>query len=62
MTEWISVKDAFPNEEFILIYCPNDKGLKIRIGKCVPDLHVFNDLEITHWMPLPKLPREKEDE
>ena len=60
INQWISVKDRLPEQnEFVLIYCPQGYGLKIRIMSCVSWLGVENTLSISHWMPLPE-PPEKE--
>ena len=63
--EWISVKDRLPEEKVNCIvhykhaYCDNDDYWAI--GICFYDGEKFRiDLsyKVTHWMPLPELPKE----
>ena len=60
MSEWISVKDTLPElEQEVLVYA-NREYLKRKIHThfywCLAD---FEDLKITHWMPLPTPPKEQ---
>lgn len=66
--EWISVKDRLPEEKVNCIvhykhaYCDNDDYWAI--GICFYDGEKFRiDLsyKVTHWMPLPELPKEGAD-
>lgn len=69
--EWISVKDRLPDKEgFYLVYSPiqqNNHVLSVDGGRAVhmsSDLHIDIFFEngflkfVTHWMPLPKQPKE----
>ena len=64
MSEWISVKDRLPQaKEYVLIYDPNHRN--ICKAWYVGDIDVWFSNEyfpqftnITHWMPLPKPPKE----
>ncbi len=67
MSKWISLKDRLPKIEHekdggvncVLIYRKDgfDSGLDIQIWNTVY-LHNHN-CAFTHWMPLPKPPKEK---
>lgn len=65
--EWISVDDRLPEEKANCIvyyqhaYCDNDGCWAI--GICFYDGEKFQlnpAYKVTHWMPLPELPKEKE--
>ena len=68
--EWISVKDKGPKDEFkhhepcpeVLVCSP--WGIKIgkqwQSGEWVDD-HLYSIDGVTHWMPLPPSPPEKQD-
>ena len=63
--EWISVKDRLPDiNKQVLVYDANSKGLASAIIHLVNGKVCFmgygDDLatDITHWMPLPKPPKE----
>lgn len=68
MNEWISVKDRLPEiDEFILVYCGNSIAVCIftlpRLGEsCFMLCDDINNLRslfnVTHWMPLPELPKD----
>lgn len=54
MNEWISVKDRLPE-----IY---GKYLVVCRGNNIPQIRLYEGdwdslMEVTHWMPLPKLPK-----
>ena len=50
--EWISVKDMLPEEnEIILAWVAACRDLHFCFGSEV------SGLEVTHWMPLPQLPK-----
>ena len=62
--EWISVKDRLPKEKVNCIvhykhaYCDNDGYWAI--GTCFYDGNKFQmywSYKVTHWMPLPDLPK-----
>ena len=62
--EWISVKDRLPEEKVNCIvhykhaYCDNDDYWEI--GICFYDGEKFQinpAYKVTHWMPLPQLPK-----
>ena len=58
---WISVKDNVPTEkQLVLVYAPNEKILKIRIGLFDDWINIDHTLEITQWMQLPNKPKETE--
>lgn len=60
--EWISVKDRLPKENCIVVFSHSIRGYfagVFRHGKfteTLDDCEFFD--EITHWMPLPKPPKE----
>lgn len=71
MSEWISVVDRLPEDfEHVVCYCPGINGQ--RPGKewmdsdfCIGESYeglwkrVDNEnIEVSHWMPLPKAPNE----
>lgn len=63
MTEWISVKDRLPNSPLESLVITN--GVEKTIGwYCLTccswhaEKGTLNCWEPTHWMPLPKLPKE----
>jgi len=68
--EWISVEDRLPEELFtaVLIYCPDNNNIYCAYLNARNEWHIFDQgsglwvLErVTHWMPLPKSPTEKEN-
>lgn len=68
--EWISVKDRLPDELFtaVLIYCPDNDNIYCAYLNARNEWHIFDQgsglwvLErVTHWMPLPVPPTEKEN-
>lgn len=71
MAEWISVKDRLPNEEEIfLVYNGKSNDSYIELGFWNLDKKRFEYYDnedyglemydITHWMPLPKPPKESD--
>lgn len=68
-SEWISVKDRLPEPlVYVLVYIPDDVPYTIREGFLSPSgmwhasLYDRGHSEITHWMPLPKPPKEDDDD
>ena len=68
--EWISVEDRLPDELFmaVLIYCPDKDNIYCAYLNARNEWHIFDQgsglwvLErVTHWMPLPSPPTEKEN-
>ena len=70
--KWISVEEERPkNKELILAYVPKYKtifSLEVIIESwgpyefdcnCGHGWHIFDLGEISHWMPLPKPPKDK---
>jgi len=58
MSEWISVKDMLPEEQ--KEYLVTD-GVTHDIGECDGMFFYCDNVlgdQVTHWMPLPKLPKE----
>ena len=66
MSKWISVKDRLPKEPCRYITAEGKTGYRFittrqwegGVRKKVWDLGVYKNLEVTHWMPMPKLPEE----
>lgn len=67
--KWISVEDELPKDDESVLMCEvNQEGMPV-IGwyECeveIPGFYPANTLtnirmHVTHWMPLPKLPKEK---
>lgn len=67
MSEWINVKDRLPEKEIDILIC-NDES-KVQFGiyskDCYGDKFFTTNFEqfllpgnVTHWMPLPKPPKE----
>ena len=55
---WISVKDRFPNEDSFVLVC-NKEGSVFEDWFKFGAWQAYAGLpEITHWMPLPKPPKE----
>jgi hypothetical protein len=69
-SEWISVEDRLPDELFaaVLIYCPDRDNIYCAYLNARNEWHIFDygagqqvDERVTHWMPLPSPPTEKEN-
>lgn len=61
--KWISVDDRLPKDEQEVLVCTKSKnGMRnIDKGYLAKDRFVHRGCaEVTHWMPLPELPEEKE--
>lgn len=64
--EWIPVSERFPEEWVeVITYQPNPFGWIIRIGVHIghgkwreAERHEMMEIPVTHWMPLPELPKE----
>lgn len=63
MCEWISVKDRLPDEDVrVLVYLDSDRSYtKIDTDRRFEGKWVRWGYDVTHWMPLPELPTEKEN-
>ena len=48
---WISIKERLPKVEQIVLWWNSDVGM-VEFGSS----YSFNGENVTHWMPLPKLP------
>lgn len=68
--EWINVEDRLPNELFtsVLIYCPDNDNIYCAYLNARNEWHIFDKTSgllvlerVTHWMPIPKPPTEKEN-
>lgn len=73
MSEWISIKDKWPNEgERVLFYCDEREQFagRFHVGKFTPFVYKdgespfpefsmpgFGGILPTHWMPLPEPPK-----
>lgn len=57
--QWISVKDRLPdNEERVLVAVDSDKSdTRIDTDRMVYRQWVRWGMSVTHWMPLPELPK-----
>lgn len=64
--EWISVKERLPGyETAILVYCPQNENIYCAFYSFDYKWFYFGqgysekiEEEVTHWMPLPKPPKE----
>ncbi len=68
--KWISIKDALPEKDQLVLFCHSERNDKYRcfaaflskenerfIIKGPSDFDIYINLEnITHWMPLPEPP------
>ena len=70
VNQWISVKEQLPEiGRSVLIYYPKWDGDEIQVAKLEGDGMMFDICGefnigtgvITHWMPLPKLPKDGEE-
>lgn len=67
MMNWISIIDDLPNDNNLVLCCDvyNDFitfGIYIENENCFELIRVDGvevDSEITHWMPLPELPKDE---
>lgn len=60
MSEWVSVKDRFPENERVLAFTPSLLlSIKYRI---IPECLKFKSVasDATHWMTLPQPPEKEE--
>ena len=62
--KWISVKEKLPEplESVLVIYAPTNQAKNDYRMECWnwPETEVYEKKFITHWMPLPELPKENE--
>ncbi len=62
--EWISVKDRLPDSNNVVFACIDDGQCKIVRSAYVSSYGEWKWIErhqtVTHWMPLPKPPKEEE--
>ena len=64
MNEWISVKDRLPEplQDVLIVYAPTNEARNDFRMECWnwPENPVHETQFVTHWMPLPELPKEEE--
>ena len=63
MAEWISVKDRLPEDQEEVLVCTRSKNGVRNIDKGYMAIDRFihrGTAEVTHWMPLPGFPGERE--
>lgn len=61
--EWISVEDRLPDEDIrVLVYLDTDRSYtKLDTDRRFEGKWVRWSTDVTHWMPLPSPPTEKEN-
>jgi len=61
---WISVEDELPRWGYVIAFRPDaPKGNEVATVQYNPHhLGFYGNFEVTHWMPLPKPPKEGNDE
>lgn len=57
--KWISVKENVPEENVKVLVC-TEHGSVLTAHYSRGWWHVAFGLKVTHWMPLPELPKEEE--
>jgi len=67
--KWISVKDKLPKDDQTVLMCEENQDCLPNIGwyeakDCIPGFYVANTLttirmHVTHWMPMPAIPKDK---
>lgn len=63
IAEWISVKDRLPNENIrVLVYAKQGSYINLKVDYICNGGMWFNSMMVTHWMPLPELPKETDVE
>lgn len=66
MNEWISVKERLPDHrEEVLVFSPQYKEYMMGHvfeweGTVACEFEEYMLIKVTHWMPLPKPPREED--
>ena len=57
--EWISVKDKLPNKNarYLVVFSNIVPDYAIGFSSFWTETNDFNHTDITHWMPLPELPK-----
>ena len=57
---WISVRDGLPNkDDRVLVYRPSMEDSDVGPISIMRGWNSRRDKEVTHWMPLPSLPKEE---
>ena len=60
MNEWISVKDELPKgDKQIICYSSNNGGYAFIDYLGLKNMDWCLCFNVTHWMPLPEMPKEK---
>lgn len=60
MSEWISVKDRLPEDnQRVIAFIPTNDNAPIDADRFVCNRWVRYGWKVTHWMPLPELPKEE---
>ena len=68
MSEWISVKDCLPERMVPVIVCRPYDGSIMKVEQGYLDVGTWwkvygtRTKRVTYWMPLPKPPKEEDDE
>lgn len=59
MGEWISVKDRLPDKQdrYLVVFSNIEPYYCIGFSSFFPETMEFNHTNITHWMPLPEMPK-----
>ena len=60
MSKWISVKDRLPEDQEEVFVCTRSKNGNRNIDKGYLSVDRFihrRSADVTHWMPLPELPK-----
>ena len=69
VAEWVSVKDRLPEKSgcYLAITTAGNRSVldysnKYKMFNCFDDIEPKGlEIEVTHWMPLPELPKEVEE-
>jgi hypothetical protein len=66
--EWISVKDRMPEDDVSILICSKRKTIsKATYSSSMGRYNIadsdywYNELDVTHWMPLPEPPKPKDN-
>lgn len=63
MSKWISVRDRVPEDQDEVLVCTRSKNGARNIDKGYWSIDRFihrGCADVTHWMPLPELPKESD--